>query len=354
MARSIGVAVGSFSDPTEERLTFARQIGCTGVTVNTPNIPGSARWEVDDLVTLRQRCESFGLELVGIENTPLSFYDKAMLGLPGRDEQIENYRTTIRNLGRAGIGLLGYHWMPNGVWRTSRTTYGRGGSRATSFDLALVDQGSLVYGFSNGEITQHYMTPADGSAPTHGRVYTEEEMWDSFRYFMHAVLPVAAEHDVRLALHPDDPPVEQLGGIPRPMRDRRGIDAALEIGDSPHHGLIFCVGTWAEMGADVVETARHFGAAQRIFLCHFRDVKGVSPQFRECFLGEGDVDFVGVVRALKEVGYRGFVIDDHVPAMIDDTPWGHRGRAVSTGYISALIDAVGSDRSPGATSVPRT
>src|SRR5579859_528099 len=114
------VAVGQVSELTEEILTFARQVGVSGIQVNTPKLPGAQRWELDDLVALRQRCESHGLRLEAIENVPLHFYDKAMLGLPGRDEQIEHYQTTIRNVGRAGIPILGYHFMPNSVWRTSR------------------------------------------------------------------------------------------------------------------------------------------------------------------------------------------------------------------------------------------
>lgn len=100
-----------------------------------PRLPGAVRWEYDDLARLRERVESYGLRLEPLENTPIRFSDRAMLGLPGRDEQISAYQQTIRNLGRAGIPVLGYHFMPNGVWRTSRRAPGRGGAICTAFDL---------------------------------------------------------------------------------------------------------------------------------------------------------------------------------------------------------------------------
>ena len=136
--QGIRLAIGQFNELTEEKLRFAAQLGVGGVQLNTPRLPGEQRWEAVDLTGLVLRCEAYGLKLEAIENVPIHFYDKAMLGLPGRDEQIEHYQATIRNLGRAGIPMLGYHWMPNDVWRTSNTTEGRGGARVTSFDIDLV------------------------------------------------------------------------------------------------------------------------------------------------------------------------------------------------------------------------
>src|SRR5581483_9761545 len=144
------VAIGQFSELTHERLAFAKQLGASGVQLNTPLLPGAARWEEDDLRWLRTRCESYGLRLEAIENTPNSFYDKAMLGLPGRDEQIEHYQATIRHLGRAGIPILGYHWMPTHVWRTSFTTPGRGGAQVSAFDMALAGSHAQTYDMARG------------------------------------------------------------------------------------------------------------------------------------------------------------------------------------------------------------
>jgi D-mannonate dehydratase len=142
------VAAGQFSDLTDEIITFTKQVGLKDVQLNmygnAPPLPGKERWEYMDLLRLRTRCEDAGLRLNAIENTPPEFYDKAMLGLPGRDEQIENMRYTIRNIGRAGIPIFGYHFMPSRVWRTSNTTPARGGAQVTAFDMELVKQAPLT------------------------------------------------------------------------------------------------------------------------------------------------------------------------------------------------------------------
>jgi mannonate dehydratase len=312
------VAIGQFNELSEERLRFAAQLGASGVLLNTPILPGVQHWEYEDLLWLRTRCEKHGLRLEALENVPVRFYDKAMLGLPGRDEQIEHYQTTIRNMGRAGITTLGYHWMPNGVWRTSFRTPGRGGALVSSFDVALADATTL----------------------THDREFTEEEMWQNYRYFVDAVLPVAEEFGVTLALHPDDPPVPSLGGVARLFGSFDGFVRAMAMAPSRNHGLDFCMGCWSEMGPGVIEAIEHFGSRGQIAYVHFRDVQGVVPRFQECFLGEGNVDVVAAIRVLRDVGFDGFIIDDHVPRMVDDTEWAHRGRAFQTGYIMGLVKAL--------------
>lgn len=331
------VAVGQLHELTHESLTFARQLGVSGVQLNAPVIPGAKRWEVDVLVWLRERCEEYGLRLEAIENVPFRFYDEAMLGLPGRDEQIENYQATIRHLGQAGIPILGYHWMPTGVWRTSVTTPGRGGALVSSFDQELVSAGHPIF------------WRRDDHPLVKGRTFTAEEMWNNYVYFMEAVVPVAEEAGVRLALHPDDPPLPELGGIARLFYHFDGFRRALEAVPSPNSGLDFCMGCWSEMGPhdseqqgqiDVIKALRYFGERKKILYVHFRDVQGCGPVFQECFLGEGNVDLVVVMRTLKEVGFTGFLLDDHVPHLIDDTEWGHRGRAHAIGYIQALLATV--------------
>ncbi|MBZ0289635.1 MAG: mannonate dehydratase, partial [Anaerolineae bacterium] len=195
------VALGQSSELTHEYLTFAKQLGLKGVQLNTPILPSDdGYWHEYDLRQLVKRCESYGLQLEAIENVPTYFYSRAMLGVEGRDQQIENYQKTIRNMGKVGIPLLGYHYMPNGVWRTPNQR-GRGGALVTAFDINKISEG-LVAGVENLEIA-------------HGRTFSEDEMWENYFYFMQAVLPVAVESGVKLALHPDDPPVPALGGIAR-------------------------------------------------------------------------------------------------------------------------------------------
>ena len=326
MTNTMRVAIGQFNELTHERLTFARQLGASGVLLNTPVLPGERRWELEDLAWLRRRCDEYGLRLEALENVPTRFYERAMLGLEGRDAQIADYQATVRNIGAAGIPILGYHWMPNSVWRTPDVP-GRGGAVVTAFDMDLIDAQPLRVGVRAHPLAQ-------------GRTFSAEQMWDNYRYFMERVLPVAEQAGVTLALHPDDPPLPELGGIARLFYGFEGFKRAIETFDSPNHGLDFCLGCWSEMGPDPIAAIRHFGTRGKIVYVHFRDVQGCVPKFQECFLGEGNVDVVAAMRALKEVGFGGFIIDDHVPRLIDDTQWCHRGRAHATGYIQALVAAV--------------
>ncbi|MBX3069688.1 MAG: mannonate dehydratase [Thermomicrobiales bacterium] len=337
------VAVGQFNEPADEKLRFAQQLGVSSIQMNTPKLPGDRQWESADIKAIVDRVNSFGLTLDAIENVPIHFYDKAMLGLPGRDEQIEHYQNTIRHIGEAGVPVLGYHWMPNSVWRTSRTTPGRGGAKVTSFDLTVTEDAdvslSRTFVAKPGERVDHLTVLGKDEEQV-----SEATMWDNFTYFMKAVLPVAEEAGVTLALHPDDPPVPVLGGVARLFRDVDGFRRAESIvGDSPAWGLDLCLGCCSEMpggAATVLEMIDHFGPQGKIIYVHFRDVQGTVPAFQECFLGEGNFDPAQVILALHRAGFDGFLLDDHVPHMDDDTPWNHRGRAHAIGYMQGLINAV--------------
>ena len=302
---------------TDDKLKFAKQLGVTDIIIHTPRI-GEGFFEFMDLVRMRTRVESAGLKLVAIENLPREYYINAMLGLPRRDEQIENWCKTLRNMGRAGIPILGYNWMPLGVWRTSSWTPGRGGAEVTSFDYEMVKDAPITeYG-----------------------VISEEEMWENITYFLEKVIPVAEEAGVKMALHPDDPPVPSLAGIARILRSFEAFKRMIEIAPSDYNGLEFCQGCFAEMGTDVVEAIRYFGSRKKIFYVHFRDVKGEATKFDESFIDDGKTDMLMAMRAYKDVGFKGTLIPDHVPSMVDDTSWGHRGRAYAIGYMKALIEAV--------------
>ncbi|CAA9584909.1 MAG: Mannonate dehydratase [uncultured Thermomicrobiales bacterium] len=332
------VAVGQMNELTDETLAYAAQLGVGGVQLNTPRLPGEARWETADLRALVDRCRAHGLRLEAIENVPIHFYDEAMLGLPRRDEQIEHYRGTIRHMGEAGIPILGYHFMPNSVWRTSRVTPGRGGSHVTSFDLALVGgTASEQRAFVAKKDERLAALPLFDDA----EAVDEPTMWANYAYFMRAVLPVAEEAGVRLALHPDDPPVASLGGVARLFKDIAGFERALEIAAaSPAWGLDLCLGCCSEMpggATNVTAMIERFGPLGRIFYVHLRDVQGTVPRFQECFLGEGNYNPAAIVLALKRNGFDGFLLDDHVPAIVNDTLWGHRSRAHAIGYIQGLL-----------------
>ena len=258
---------------------------------------------------------------MALENVPTSFYDKIMLGQAGREEQLQFMINTVRNMGRAGIPILGYHWIPNSVWRTPEPATLRGGARATRFALA-----------------EH-----DPDERTHDRVFTHEEMWENYCWYLERVLPVAEEANVRLALHPDDPPTgTTLGGIARICSSFDDFKRNMDTFNSPHHGLDFCMGCWSEMGGhdNVIRAIRYFGGQKKIIYIHFRDVVGSVEDFHETFIDCGQVDTFEVVKTLKAVGFNGFMITDHVPHVVDDSPWGHRGRAHCVGFMQALIQVV--------------
>ncbi|HEX3348303.1 MAG TPA: mannonate dehydratase [Acetobacteraceae bacterium] len=338
--QKIRIGIGQFKDLTDEKLRFAAQLGAEAIQLNAPNLPGETRWELKDLQALADRARSHGLQLDAIENVPVHFYDKVMLGLPGRDEQMENYLATVRAMGEAGIPILGYHFMPNSVWRTERMAPGRGGAGCTQFDMSVVetapDLESLRKYLPTGLGKQDRMPLRDRS-----NVVSHEQMWANYKYFVDAVMPVAEKAGVKMALHPDDPPVPMLGGVARLFYEPAGFKRAYEMSNgSPAWGLDLCLGCCSEMvggAANVREMIEFFGPKGRIFYVHFRDVKGTVPNFTECFLGEGNYDPAEVMALLHRNGFSGFLLDDHVPHMDDDTDWNHRGRAHAIGYMQGLL-----------------
>ncbi|HUK67392.1 MAG TPA: mannonate dehydratase [Streptosporangiaceae bacterium] len=340
----IRLSLGHVENFDDTIAAFARQLGMSGIQLHAPaNLPGvDGYWSVEELQALRGRCEAAGLTIDGLENVPPAHFVKIQRGASGRDEQIDHYRTTVRNMGRAGIFLLGYNFLPTYVWRTDMCAAGRGGARITAFDLGAADRGNALAGYK--------LTPDDGlDAPIDAG-----HMWANHKYFLDAVLPVAEEAGVRLALHPDDPPVDvPLGGAARIFSTPAALAVAFDQArQSPAWGVDLCLGTVSEMGGEAAinQVIDFFGPKGRICYVHFRDVQGVAASFRECFLGEGNFDPVAVIRRLARAGFDGFLIDDHVPAMTGDAgTWGDtsaeaycsRGRAHAIGYLQGLLHALG-------------
>jgi mannonate dehydratase len=343
------IAVGQGARATHEYLSFARQIGAAGVQFNTPDLPGARRWELVDLIALRRRVESYGLRLEAIENLPNSFYSDAMLGLSGRDAEIENVIATVQGLGRAGIPVLGFHWMPTSVWRTSVGPEGRGGAVVSAFDLTLARQPERVDKIYVARRDRRIEDKKDswtrGAHFDIGIDRSDAEMWAAFEYFVSAVAPAAEEAGVTIAVHPDDPPVPELGGIARILRSLEAVRRAADFWPGPGFGIELCLGTISEMGGQeaVLDAISYLAPRGKIAYVHLRDVRGTVPAFTECFLGEGNYDPATVLRALRTGGFRGFILDDHTPALVGDSPYGHRGRAFALGYIQGLVEMMNHD-----------
>ena len=317
------IAAQMSNEPSEEELQLARQMGVEYAVTWTDSSNASAEY----YRSRRELFEEHGIKLYGLGNGSVHNVDDIVLGLENRDAKIEEYKQHLRNLGQAGIPYTTYAHMANSVWSTPHEPT-RGGAPARAFDSDRLDEGSGA-GIFRGELT-------------HGREYSEEEIWENFAYFIREATPVAEEAGVRIGIHPDDPPGLKLGGIPRPICSSfEGYKRALEIADSPNVGMCLCVGCWLEggesMGKDVLETIRYFGGQGKIFKVHFRNVDRPLPHFVETFLDDGYMDMHKVMKALGEAGFDGVSIPDHIPRMSDD----HRvGTAYTIAYMKALMERV--------------
>jgi mannonate dehydratase len=317
----IKISVQMPTDPSDEDLQFVNQLGARYV-----NIPTSGeRATYENFIRLKNKVESAGLRVWNIGNSDVHNMEAVTLNLPGRDKKIEEYKQFVRNLGRAGLRYTTYAHMGNGIWSSAREVT-RGGAPARSFNLATA-KGVWAGKEFNGPLT-------------HGRDYSEKEIWDNYEYFIKQVVPVAEEQGVFIGIHPDDPPVPMLGGVPRCIFGSfEGYKRALEIANSPNAGVCLCCGTWLEggelMGADVVSAIRYFGKLGKLWKIHFRNVSAAIPHFVETFVDNGYMEMWKIMRALREVEFDGAVIGDHFPQMVGG---GRVAVAYTVGYMKALLE----------------
>jgi mannonate dehydratase len=324
----IKVSLQISTDATEEDLQFAQQLGVAYVNIPT----GGNKATLENFLQLKQRVEAAKLKVWNIGNSNVHNMPEVTLNLPGRDQKIEEYKNFLRNLANAGIFYTTYAHMGNGIWSSGRETT-RGGAPARAFNMEKNPKGNWGGKVFAGPLT-------------HGRKYSQEELWENYTYFIRQVVPVAEELGMRIGIHPDDPPVPELGGVPRCIFGNfDGYARALEIAHSPNIGVCLCAGTWMEggklMGKDVFEAARAFAKMDKLWKIHFRNVSAPIPYFVETFVDDGYTDMLKLMRTLYEVDFRGALIADHVPAMVG----GQRtGWAYSIGYIKALLAAVSAEK----------
>ena len=319
---------------TEEKLIFLRQLGVEGIMGELHDLdPDRGFFEFTDLLRLKTWIEGNGMQLGSLSgNLQWHWNYKWMLGLPGRDEQIENCQRTLRNMGAIGIPVFTYNIHAMRFYRTSSHAPVRGNARGTSFDADLVKDAPL---FTSGRGNVAHLIPE-----SHRRPIGDDEMWENLRYFLEAVIPVAEEAGVKMALHPDDPQVPEIGGVARIMRTPEAFRRVIEMVPSENNGLLFCVGCFTEMGADVPEEIRYFGSRGRLFWIHFRNTTGTVENFHENFPDEGQTDMHAVMKACHEVGCEGYLTPDHRIRLEGDTEWGHRYWAYALGFNRALMMAV--------------
>jgi mannonate dehydratase len=281
-------------------------------------------WSAKGLARFKQTFDEAGFQLAVIESRPPM--TKTKFGLPGRDEEIATVCELIRNIGALRIPVWCYQWIALGVMRTSTSVPTRGGALVTGYDHALMKDAPLTqYG-----------------------VVKDEQLWDSLKYFLERVVPVAEKANVKLAMHPDDPPLSPIRGVARIMRSVENYQRLLELVPSPVNGIALCQGNFTLMTDDLPSVIRQFGKQKKIFFVHFRDVRGTPEKFVETFHDDGKTDMAACMRAYREIGYDGVCRVDHVPTMEGDSNekpgYSSIGRLFAIGYVKGLWNAVYGDR----------
>jgi mannonate dehydratase len=292
-----------------------------GLPYEDPLRGDDAPWDYMPLLRMKQRYESAGFKLAVIEARPP--YNNVKRGLPGRDDEIDGICTLIENMGRLEIPVWCYEWMTDFNWlRTSTSILSRGGSIVTGYDHALMRE-----------------APPSPLGPL-----SEEELWTNLEYFLRKVVPVAEKWNVKLAMHPDDPPLSPIRGVGRIMRSVENYQRLIDLVPSPVNGITLCQGNFTLMTDDLPSVIRHFCGQNKVFFVHFRDVRGTVEKFEETWHDDGKTNLLECMRAYRDVGYDGVLRPDHVPTVegdVNDRPgYSSFGRLYAIGYIRGLRQAV--------------
>ena len=320
-AGSHGLAAGNTTAAGMRRI---RQLGVDHVLMGGPRIP----WSEEQIRSLVGGFQEGGLTL---GNLMIGGYPKTIYGQPGRDQEIEQVRKSIRAAGKAGLPVVEYNFYAHRAMEGYYEETGRAGSGYTAFDY------DRMRGLPP--------LPEEGA-------HTLEEMWANITYFLKAVVPVAEEAGGRLALHPNDPPAPLSRGSGQIMGTLAGWKRLIETVPSPANGITFDSGVTREMGEDPVALCRYFGERGRIHHVHFRNVKVRKPyeQYSEVWLDEGEVDMPGVMRELVRTKYSRMIYPEHPRALDYDREHpgfrpvypgggGYAGFAYTVGYTRALLQA---------------
>ena len=324
--------LGTQHQSSNEILKILAALGVSHICSELPSAKFDEAWSVASLTQLRERVESFGINLAAVP-LPMSSscITKAenpniMLGRnPDRDREIDNICQMIVNCRAAGIPLLKYNLTILGVVRSDPTT-GRGGAKYSTFVYEKAKQDP----------------PLTEAGPV-----SADMMWDRITYFLDRIVPVATQNKIKIACHPHDPGMpeaEGFRGVHRVLGTVDGLKRFIEIQPSPYHGLNFCQGTVSEMlqnpATEIFDVIRYFGTRQKIFNVHFRNIHGHRLNFQETFPDSGDIDMVRALRVYKEIGYDGMLMPDHVPTIEGDHA-GLQAFAFSYGYIHGLMQSAG-------------
>lgn len=305
-----GLKIGvSANNPSPEYMTYLKQLGVTWLSLG----PKQSEANAEGFIKQREAWEKGGFRVYNIgsgvgPSGSLHNMPEVTLNLPGRDQKIEEYLNYIRYLGKAKIPYSTYAHMGNGIWSSGRIVNARGYSARDGNSKSPEWKG-------------HWAGKVYSEPLSHGRVFSEQEIWDNYTYFIKKVKPVAEDAGVRIGIHPDDPPMRMLAGVPRCIFSNfEGYKKAIEIADSPNIGVCLCIGSWLEggterTGADPVDVIKYFAAKKKLFKIHFRNVTAPLPHFTESLLDDGYYDMTKAMQALVDVNFDGIVIPDHIPAV---------------------------------------
>ena len=310
-----------WGDQDPHLVKLSEQIGVTHAIASTAHILSRVprNQYVGEVAKLKAQYEEGGLAIAGIESHPVPA-EKIKLGLPGRDEEIENYIAAIEAIGRAGIPMVCYDFMAGIDWYRSNLHYpGRGGCMTMSFDIHDADKQGLT---------------------RWGRI-GEDQMWQNIEYFLKAVIPVAERSGVQMALHPDDPPVPELRGIARIVTSAANYRRIMNLVPSPVNGVTFEQSVLYLMGENLKALAQEWCRQKKVFYIHARNLKGTRDDFVETFQDDGAIDFGEMFQTYYDNGFRGPLRPDHDPILDGETNthpgYGVLGKIFAVGYIKGVM-----------------
>ena len=339
----------------EQHYKFAKQCGATHLVIHLVDYFGHNRdsadqpiggaegwgkagnpekiWSLEELISIKKDINNHGLELEAIENFDPAHWHDILLDGPKKKVQIENLKQLIKNVGRAGIPTFGYNFSLAGVSSRDIGPYARGGAVSVGMN-GSVDETPIPNGMVWNMIYDE--NALDGSLPHIGH----EELWKRLQYFLNEIIPVAEEAGVKMAAHPDDPPMPYVRNTPRLVYQPDLYQKLIDIKPSPSNKLEFCLGSIAEMTeGDVYEATDIYSKQDKISYVHFRNIIGKVPNYKEVFVDEGDIDMVKILKILKKNNFQGVLIPDHTPQMTCDAPW-YAGMAYTMGYMKAIMNVV--------------
>jgi mannonate dehydratase len=326
--KDAGIKFALHMDPASPKVPYAIQMGVLHSVSGVENVPDTNPWDPKAITATKEIWEKKGIKWTVVEGPP-TLGTKTKLGLAGRDEEISNFITFMKNLKQYGdVDVICYNWMPVISWaRTQTDRPGRGGALVTAFDYEDLKGKPLT---EYGEISK-------------------ETLWKTLEYFLKAVVPEADKIGMNLSMHPDDPQVDSIQGISRIMNTVESFDRMLDIYPSKYNGITMCQGNFSLMGADIPALVRRWGKRGIINFVHFRSIQDLSrvipsTKFIECFHDEGQIDMYEAMKAYYDIGYEGPLRPDHVPTMNGETNerpgYMTLGNLYAIGYIRGLAESV--------------